>query len=525
MKISTVEEMRALDRAAMSRFGIPELLLMENAGLAACAAIEEAMPVKGRHILILCGVGNNGGDGLVVARKLHSRGALVRIVILGSPGGFHGAARSNLEICERLPLQRILLRDPGDLAPHLPWADLVVDGIFGTGLSRPVDGLHKEVIEAVNRSGKPVCSLDIPSGIHGDTGRPMGTAIQASFTVTFGLPKLGNLLYPGFEHCGRLLTTHISFPPSLMEEADLRCEVNDPPPLPRRPLTAHKGTMGDVLFIAGAGAYYGAPYLSAYAFLKAGGGYSRLAAPKSMLGAIAGNAPELVFVPLRETDKGSPALEGNGELLCQGARKADMVVMGPGLSLDEETQALMRGLIGEIPCPLLLDGDGLTAMVGHLEAIAGRQAPTVLTPHPAELARLLGVRTQDILDQPVKTVRKAAADTRAVVVLKGAHSLVCVPDGRVFLNMTGNPGMATAGSGDVLTGTIAAMLGLGLPIPDAVRKGVFLHGVAGDLAARALGEDGITARDILEALPGALKAEREGSSVGPREGYRLRTIL
>ena len=282
--------------------------------------------------------------------------------------------------------------------------------------------------------------------------------------------------------------------------------------------TAHKGSVGDVLFIAGAAGYFGAPYFSAMSFLKAGGGYARLAAPWSMTPFLATRGSEIVFVPQAETTEGSLSLK-NKEALLALAGRVDMVVIGPGLSLADETQQLVRELAAGIEKPLLIDGDGITALADHPEILRGRRAPTILTPHPGEMSRLTGKSIIEIEKRRIPILRKACADLKGWIVLKGPHSLIGTPEGRVFINLSGNPGMATAGAGDVLTGTIAAMYGLGFPLEEAVRKGVFLHGLAGDLAAADKGEDGITAQDILNYLPYALKQDREGLDETLAERY------
>ncbi len=510
MKVCSVSRMRELDRQAAAQFGIPEEILMENAGLALGAVIAGDMGVEGRRFVVLCGVGNNGGDGLVVARKLHSGGGRVRVFVLGDPSGFKGPARLNWEIARRLGLE---IREPGDpaaLARELADCDAIVDAIFGTGLAREVGGLHRGVIEAINASGKPVFSADIPSGVHGDTGQVMGAAVRAACTVAFGLPKPGNLLFPGFDLGGRLHVTHISFPPELYRAEDLQVAVNHPPPLPPRMPDGHKGSFGQALFVAGAAAYYGAPRFAALSFLKAGGGYSRLAAPASMIPFLAAQADEIVFLPQPETGSGSVALQSLAGLL-ELAERMDFVVIGPGLSLDGETQELVRRFTRAVSKPLLIDGDGLTAVSEDLDSLRRRSAPTILTPHPGEMAGLTNRPVSEIRADRIGILQRAARELNAVVVLKGAHSLIGLPDQRVFINLSGNSGMATAGSGDVLTGTIAAAYCLGLPAAEAVCLGVFLHGWAGDLAAAEMGADGITARDILQALPLALKLEREGA--------------
>jgi hydroxyethylthiazole kinase-like uncharacterized protein yjeF len=285
-------------------------------------------------------------------------------------------------------------------------------------------------------------------------------------------------------------------------------EINEPPPLPLRDNDAHKGDFGEALFIAGASGYFGAPYFAALSFLKAGGGYSRLAAPSSITPFIAMKGSEIVFIPQRETGSGGIARE-NKDALIELSEKMDIVVIGPGLSLDEETGKLVCQLAAEIEKPLLIDGDGITALCNDLDIIRKRKSPTILTPHLGEMSRMTGRSVPEINNDKISALQAVSGDLNAIIVLKGAHSLIGFPDKRVLINMTGNSGMATAGSGDVLTGTIAAMFGLGLSIEDAVAKGVFIHGLSGDLAARDLGEDGITAQDILDFLPQAVHYDRE----------------
>ena len=303
--------------------------------------------------------------------------------------------------------------------------------------------------------------------------------------------------------------THISFPPSLHNADALKVEINHPPELPPRAADGHKGRFGDVLFVAGAAGYFGAPYFAALSFMKAGGGYSRLAAPRSIIPFIAGRGSEMVFVPMAETASGSIARENTSSLLTL-SEGVDMVVIGPGLSLDGETRQLVLALAEGVDKPLMIDGDGITAVCSDLAMLKRRRAETILTPHMGEMSRITGRSPAEVDSHKVEVVQRTAGELGCFVVLKGAHSLIGYPDERVFVNMSGNSGMATAGSGDVLTGTIAAMHGLGLPIGDAVRKGVFVHGVAGDLSAVQLGEDGMTAQTILDALPLAVKADRGG---------------
>ncbi len=504
MKLSTVQQMRDLDSQAIKQYGITQEILMENAGQAAYFTIlKNLAPIAGKRFTFFCGVGNNGGDGLVVARKIHSNGGRVQAFILGDAKKFKGSAALNYRIAEKLgfPIKKITKIEAAREA--LSQTDVVVDAIFGTGLTRDVGGLHKEVINAINASGRTVVSVDIPSGINGDTGQIQGVAVQADYTVTFGLAKLGNLLYPGFSYGGELSVTHISFPPELYNGDHLQFALNVPLPLPPRMPDAHKGSVGKALFIAGSASYFGAPYFAALSFLKAGGGLSFLAAPQPITAQIAGKGSEIIMRPQKATRSGSMALNNSDDLL-EFSETVDFVVAGPGLSLAQETQTLVRELAAEIRKPLLIDGDGLTAIAQEPAIVRDRLAPTVLTPHLGEMSRLTGLRITAIEENKVNVLQETAQDLGAVIVLKGAHSLIGLPDGRVFVNLSGNAGMATAGSGDALTGAIAAMFGLGLPLEEAVKAGVFMHGFAGDLAAQNIGQDGMTAQSILDHLPEAV---------------------
>ncbi|MFQ5769295.1 MAG: NAD(P)H-hydrate dehydratase [bacterium] len=511
MKISRVDEMRQLDRKAIEQYGIAEEILMENAGQAAYFTILKEMGVKNKKFVLFCGVGNNGGDGLVVARKIHSNGGQVTVFIMGDSSKFKGAAKLNYDMATKLPFEMLELQDTAAARTALANADGVIDAIFGTGLAREIGGIYKEVIEVINESQKPVFSLDIPSGVHGDTGQALGSAVQADFTITFGLPKIGNLLYPGFELGGKLYVSHISFPPELHNAAQLQIVTNDPVTLPPRRKDFHKGKFGKVLFIAGSSNYFGAPYFAALSFLKAGGGLSFLATPETVAPFIGNKGSEIIFVPQTATASGSISKNNKQELL-NFSEKVDMVVIGPGLSLNEETQALVRTLAAEIQKPLLIDGDGITAIVQDLDCIKKRKAETILTPHLGEMARVTKKTFTEFSTRKIDILQETAKELNAIIVLKGAHSLIGLPDGEVFVNLSGNPGMATAGSGDVLAGTIAAMFGLGLALHDAVRMGVFMHGLAGDLAAEKIGEDGLIAGDIMQQLPAAMKTYREAST-------------
>jgi len=511
MKISRVKEMQDMDKEAVEKYGISDELLMENAGLATYQVIAKHFKINDSHFLIFCGVGNNGGDGLVVARKLFSNGANIKLCILGNPEKYKNAALKNWQIIQKLNLPVMIMPTMKEIATSIVPENIIIDAIFGTGLTRDIEGDYLKTIQLINQKNNQVISIDIPSGIDGNSGKVNGIAIRANHTVTFGLPKIGNILYPGYDYAGNLYVSHISFPPELYNKKNINIQINTPLTIPNRPKAGHKGTFGNALFISGARNYYGAPYFSSFSFLKTGGGYSRLAAPSSIIPYISSRASEVVFLPQRETISGSIGLDNFQELL-EWSNKMDIVIIGPGLSLQEETQELVRKLLAKIDKPILIDGDGLTALSNDMSILKLRQQPTVLTPHPGEMSRLMKQPIAKIKENSIYMIQEAAQQFNTIIILKGAHSIIGLPDGKLYINMTGNSGMASAGSGDVLTGAIAAMFTLGLPIESAARQGVLVHGFAGDLAAKKMGEDGITAQDIMNSLPEAMTIIRNNQN-------------
>lgn len=511
MKVSTVQEMHQLDSNAMEKYAIPGIILMENAGEAAYYVILNEFGIKNRRFLVFCGSGHNGGDGLVVARKIFSTGGNVKILCLSTPEKFDETVNFHYEMVKKagIPFELVSDENLDEVEAYIEDADAIIDAILGTGIHRNVEGKYREVIGMINDSGKPVFAIDIPSGINGNTGEVMGVAVFADFTVTYGLPKLGNILYPGFDHCGKLYVTHISFPPQNYNTPDIKVETTRFYPLMIRNSDTHKGTYGKVLFISGASAYFGAPYFSAMSFLKAGGGLAYLATPKSVTSSIAAKGNEIVFVPLKETEDGTISMD-NLNFLVEFSKGVDMVVLGPGVSLNQETQELVRKITPLIDKPLLMDGDGITAISQQIDILHERRAAIILTPHPGEMSRLTGLSVKEISRDKINILKEFTKKYGVITVLKGAHSLIGYPDGKIIINLSGNPGMATAGSGDVLTGTIAAMFTAhGFSLEDAVSMGVFFHGLAGDVAAAEVGEDGVVAGDILRFLPEAMEFYRE----------------
>jgi len=524
MKISRVKEMQKMDKEAIEKYGMSDELLMENAGLATYQVIAKYFKINDSHFLIFCGVGNNGGDGLVVARKLFSNGANIKLCILGNPEKYKNASLKNWQIIQKLNLPVMIMPTIKKIASSIKPENIIIDAIFGTGLTRDIEGDYFKTIQLINQKENQVISIDIPSGIDGNSGKVNGIAIQANYTVTFGLPKIGNILYPGYDYAGNLHVSHISFPPELYNQKNINIQINHPLTIPNRPKAGHKGTFGNALFISGAQNYYGAPYFSAFSFLKTGGGYSRLAAPASIIPYISSRASEVVFLPQRETITGSIGLDNFQELL-EWSDKMDIVVIGPGLSIQEETQELVRKLLVKIDRPILIDGDGLTALSNDMSILKLRKQPTILTPHPGEMCRLIKQPIAKIKENSINMIQKAAKEFNTIIILKGAHSIIGLPDGKLYINMTGNSGMASAGSGDVLTGVIAAMFTLGLPIESAARQGVLVHGFAGDLAAKKMGEDGITANNIMDLLPEAMKIIRNNQNNNAKLNFSGLTVI
>lgn len=507
--------MRALDARAIDALGMPGPRLMEHAGRGAAALIaREWAPIRGKRVLVLCGKGNNGGDGFVVARHLKAKGARPRVLLVGLRSEVKGDAAQALGRW-RGKVEEI--RDEAGTATvtgALAEADLVVDALLGTGLTSPARGIVAQVIDRLNRwagsAGIPTVALDLPSGLGSDGGALLGSTVGATVTATFAGLKRSLLLYPAAERAGRVVVVPIGIPQAevdrgvstfLLEEVDVR------PLFPRRPAEAHKGSYGHLLVIAGSVGKTGAAALSGRAALRSGVGLCTVATPVSQQPIVAGFSMEIMTEPIVETASRSLALRAREHLL-ELAMQRDAVALGPGISLDPETQALARALVAEVPRPMVVDADALSALAGHLDLLEQAPAARILTPHPGEMARMLGVSIAQVQADRIETVRRFCVEYRVHLALKGARSVLGSPDGRIFVNPTGNPGMATGGSGDVLTGMIGAFLARPFDPLAALQAGCYLHGLAGDLAATDRGEEGLVAGDIIEAIADALNPAR-----------------
>jgi len=520
MRILTAEEMAQVDRRAIEELGIPGMVLMENAALGVVEAIAEHFP-EARRVAFFCGPGNNGGDGMAVARHLDARGYLstVYLVLGGSEPG--GDAGTQLEIVENSGLEVHRLRSGDDLAAAFDSAldsalaaaaasDLVVDALFGTGLSRPLGGHFGELVEALGEIEVPKVAVDLPSGLDASKPEPIGPYLAADLTVTFAAIKIAHVFPPAARAVGRLVVTDLGFTPALVDGAPgnlhlLTAEELSAYLIDRR-AESHKGDYGHALIVGGAPGKAGAVTMAARAAVRGGAGLVTAAVPEPLLATVDGGSLESMTVGLGKNGLDGETLGAAAvEEVLEAASDKTAVALGPGLGTAEATVAAVREIVGRLELPLVLDADGLNAFAGRAEELAGRPAPTILTPHPGELARLLGVTTGEIQSDRIEAARRAAEKTQAIVVLKGHQTLVAEPGGGVWVNPTGNPGMASGGSGDVLTGLAAALLAQGYEALAAAQLGVFLHGLAGDLAAEEKGWEALRATDQIEALPLAFR--------------------
>ena len=513
MKVVTPQQMRRLDRKAIREAGIPGRVLMENAGEAVADQVRSILnsrPSRSRVILI-AGKGNNGGDALVAARLLHLSGVKTVTYLLAGRSDLQEEAAFNWTRLRECHAPREKVAGPGQvsqLSSAIASADLVVDGILGTGLKGTVRGLPARVIKMINASSALVVAVDIPSGLDGETGEASGAAVRAAVTVTMGLPKTGLVRGEGLDYCGRVVVADIGFPPELAEKVPGRLEMISGGELslllsPRRPVS-HKGSFGRVLVLAGSPGFTGAAALSSRAALRAGAGLVTLGIPESLNPVLEAKCTEVMTLPLPETPHRTFSLRAERQIL-DFCRRADVAVLGPGLSRNEETGELVRTLVRRCPCPLVIDADGLNLIARDVSLLRSARSSLILTPHPGEMARLTGLPPGEILANREKIARGFARRYGVTVVLKGAGTLIAPPQGTLRINLTGNPGMATGGTGDVLTGLIAGFQAQGLSPLDAACLGVYVHGRAGDRAAEKVGQISLIASDLLEEVPAVLK--------------------
>lgn len=508
--------MEWLDRETSLKQKISPLVLMENAGEKSFLRLVSLFgPLKGKSILIVAGGGNNGGDGLVLARYLFQEGSFPTVFFVAEPPA-KKEAKMNYEIFDKLG-GRILKGEKGfsELPALLQKSDLIVDAIYGTGLSRPITGRDAEVIQKLNQSGKTVIALDIPSGISADTGKRLGEAVQAQVTLAYGLPKKGHFLFPGADCRGELFVEEIGIPSSLIHQAGIKTEllegsyIREIFPIKRKK-ESHKGNFGHLLVLAGSRGKRGAGALCCKAALRSGAGLVTWGLPESLDSPDA-FIPEVMTLPLPETIDGTISLKAEDEILA-AVRQKDGLAIGPGLGGHPETRALLKRILPQLTLPIIIDADGINLIAEEKDLLKKLNGPILLTPHPGELGRFLGIDSEAVQNDRIALVVEAAKNYRVYFLLKGAYTLIAAPDETVSINPTGNPGMATAGTGDVLTGMIAALAVQGIPLLMAAQAGVYLHGLAGDLAAGDKGEVGMISSDLIEKIPDAIQQVRKGQS-------------
>ena len=509
--LTTAAQIRALDQWTINELGLPGMVLMENAGRSMAGLIKDRFgPLEGLRTVIVCGRGNNGGDGFVIGRWLADWGAEVELFLLSGLDGLKGDALANARVAVGLNLDLTEVRTEEDLKPlerSLARAGLVVDALLGTGLSSEVRGRYARAIGLINASPAPVAAVDLPSGINADTGEVMGVAVRADLTVAFGAAKVGQAVHPGLDLCGELSVVGISIPGSApgweeidhfeLEEADLARFW------PRLGPQDHKGKAGHLLVVAGSPGKTGAACLTAEGALRAGAGLVTVACPQGVHPVLEAKLTEAMTAPLSQTGAGAVSAEAIQDLgpLLQG--KAALAV-GPGLGEDPRTGQVLAWLLERVPLPAVVDADGLNLLAKNPESLKWSAETAVLTPHPGEMARLLKTTPDRIQADRLGAARKLAAESGQVVVLKGARTVVTGPDSRVFINPFGNPGLASGGSGDVLTGIIGALLAQGLPPLKAAQAGVVAHSLAADLLWSKTGGRGYLAGEVARALPRAV---------------------
>ena len=511
MRVLNTQQMREADRQTSDDVGIPSIVLMENAGRQAVAAMEAAYDdLVSNKVGVLCGRGNNGGDGFVVARTLAQRGIEAVVYLLGSVADVRGDARTNLEILGRVGLTVVEITNAQEWELHfseISECDVIVDAIVGTGFHGPLTGLLETVVADVNGLGVPIVAIDLPTGVSADSHEIEGEAIEASMTVTLAAPKLPLILPPADAYGGDLVIADIGIPGSVIDELDgpwleLLTRERMRELVPARAADSHKGDFGRVLVVAGSAGRTGAAHLAATGALRSGAGLVTIATPKSCLPILAAMAPEYMTEGLDETSAGTIDFSAADRVLDL---KADVIAIGPGLGQDPSTAAFVQAVVERSGVPLVIDADALNAFSGDPERLGGRDGvDVIITPHPGEMARLLNLSIEQVQAERLEHARDFAASHRCHVVLKGHRTVIAGPEGRSFVNLTGNAGMATGGTGDLLTGMIAAWFAQLLDAEGACKLAVYLHGTAGDLAEADEGEVALLPTDIAARLGDAV---------------------
>lgn len=518
MYLASASQMQRMDRKTIEEFGIPGFVLMENAGRGAVRFfLSTFTDLENRKVGVVCGKGNNGGDGFVMARYLACRNIPVAVYLLCAKDAVSGDAKAHMDLMTRLDVPVYEVKDQKDLLTHktaMGLRDLWIDAIFGTGLNTEVTGFHRTVIELINDFAKPVFAVDIPSGLHPDTGQPLGVCIRAEATATFGYAKTGLVQFPGAEFAGHIRVVDIGIPPSMARDVLVSCRLLTPDNMvsrfrPRKP-DSHKGGSGHLLVVAGSRGKTGAAALCAESAMRIGAGLVTLAVPQNLMDAVEIMTKEVMTLPLADIKDGCLAKDASIDIL-KALQSRPCLVMGPGLGLEPQTVQAIQAVIKGAATPVVLDADALNSLEGQASLLREAKKDVVITPHPREMSRLSGKTVEEIQADRLAAAESFAMKYRVHVVLKGARTVIAHPDGQMFINPTGNPALASGGTGDVLAGVIAGLITQGYPVKDAVHMGVYLHGAAADELAASRGPVGILASDIMGMLPGMMAKAGSGS--------------
>ena len=518
MKILNALQMRNIDQRATRDYGIPGIVLMENAGLQVVDFLESTYPdLDEKKILLLCGKGNNGGDGLVAARHLHNRGYDIRVLLFARRADAKGESNTNLGILEKTGVEVLEVTDVRgwhEFLPQLADYEMILDALLGTGAQGTVKGYLEEVIRDVNNAAATRVAVDIPSGLSADSNEIPGICVKADATVTFVCPKIPHVFLPAEEKIGEIYVADIGIPEEAIEAEEVRLNLVEAEELarylPPRKVESHKGDYGHLLVIAGSKGKPGAARMVAEGAFRAGVGLVTVATPESVQAILAPQVMEMMTEPLPETREGTVSSKATARALKLLEDKG-VLTLGPGLSTAAETQSFIREMVASARTPVVLDADGINAYAHAPAALSGRARPLILTPHPGEMSRLLGTTSTEVQKNRLSVCRTFSTEHACYLVLKGYRTLISDPEGNIWVNPTGNPGMATAGSGDVLTGILSGFVAQGLPILHAILLGVYLHGLAADLCASARGELPLMARDIIAYLPDAMARLLKGA--------------
>ncbi|MCE5244920.1 MAG: NAD(P)H-hydrate dehydratase [Syntrophobacteraceae bacterium] len=511
MLVVTASEMSRLDRETIEQIGIPGAVLMENAARGAASFFLDAVPdLLSRPIAILAGSGNNAGDGFVLARIFHGKGARVRVVCLRDPSRLKGDALTNFLILEKLNIPVHVWDESKEFDAQLPWVEesgAVIDALLGTGLNTEVQGLYRQVIEAVNGLSVPVLAVDVPSGLDASTGKPLGTAIRATATATFGYLKAGQLIEPGMQFVGRLSVVDIGIPPTIPSLCDIRRWWLDEEFVSGwigpRAAGIHKGTAGHVAVLSGSRGKTGAATLISLGAARVGAGLVTLFIPESLNPILEVKLTEAMTYPIAETDEQTPDVAALPAIM-EFLEGKQALAIGPGISLHPGTRGLVKALIERAPCPMVLDADALTIVSDDLDLLGKAQQPLILTPHPGEMARLVHGTVQDVQADRIGAASDFSMRHGVTLVLKGHRTIIAAPDGRLAINSSGNPAMAGGGMGDTLTGMIAGFAAQGAEPFQAACLAVYIHGAAADARIGKIASRGLLASDLLEEIPRAI---------------------